>query len=69
VRENPPQPSGEGPSHGQLLFPELGEASRSPVQSDAVTASSAKVFTQVVAANFTYPSVDTSFHFIAVGPR
>jgi hypothetical protein len=27
------------------------------------------VFTQVVAANFTYPSVDPSFHFIAVGPR
>lgn len=39
------------------------------VQSDEVTAGSAKVFTQVVAANLTYPRVDTSFHFIAIGSR
>ena len=39
------------------------------VQADEVTASSAKVFVQVVAANFTFPRIDSPFHFIAIGPR
>lgn len=39
------------------------------IQADAVTTGSANVFSQVVAANFTFPRVDTAFHFIAIGPR
>jgi len=39
------------------------------VQVDNVNITSADVFTQVLAANFTYPRVDTTFHFIAIGPR
>jgi hypothetical protein len=39
------------------------------IQADAVTTSTANVFSQVVAANFTFPRVDSAFHFIAIGPR